>query len=401
MEDKERIRKLLSAFEAGKITRAEFDELHRYLTDHRNEQAFSSWIDSRLGQIGEDHEMPTNRPDLFKAIVADPRFTKERALRHHQRLRYWLGGVAAILCLGVGLWWMQGKEPLQTGSQGNRHAEQSTPAVSFPADKPILRLADGTAIDLAALQDGVVASEGGASVILDGKELAYHPQSGVPGAENANHSIHIPKGMQYQLTLPDGSRVWLNAASSITFPVQFSGSKRVVKLSGEAFFDVKHDAAKPFIVETPLQLLEVLGTTFNVSAYADDGYVKTSLVSGSVRVDRSMPGNTTGSSLVLNPGEESLAKEGSQVIKQRKVDTRHIATWRTGVFTFHNEPVEEVMRKVARWYDIEVAYRDGMAGKRIGGSVPRFDNIERLMKALQGTGLLHYNMEGGKVLITK
>src|SRR5690606_32069287 len=353
MEDKEHIRKLLSAFEAGKITRAEFDELHRYLTDHRNEQAFSSWIDSRLGQIGEDHEMPTNRPDLFKAIIADPRLKKERALRH-QRLRYWLGGVAAILCLSVGLWWMQAEKPSQTGSQGDQYAEQTTPAPSLPADKPILRLADGTAINLAALQDGVVASEGGTSVTLDGKELAYHPQSGAPGAENANHSILIPKGMQYQLTLPDGSRVWLNAASSMTFPVQFSGSKRVVKLNGEAFFDIKHDAAKPFIVETPLQSLEVLGTTFNVSAYADDGYVKTSLVSGSVRIDRSMHGNAIGSSLVLSPGEESLAKEGSQVIKQRKVDTRHIATWRTGVFTFHNEPVEDVMRKVARWYDIEV-----------------------------------------------
>jgi len=401
MENKEHIRQLLNAFEAGKITRAEFDELHRYLTDHRNEQAFSSWIDSRLGRVAEDNEMRVNRPDLFKAIVADPRFTKERALRRHHRLRYWLGGVAAVLCLGVGLWWMQEKNPLQTGNQANRHAMQPAPPVSLPADKAILRLADGTTIDLATLQNGVVANEGGASVVLDGKELVYHPQSDALGAEGANHSIHIPKGMQYQLTLPDGSHVWLNAASSITFPVQFTGTKRVVKLSGEAFFDVKHDAEKPFIVQTPLQSLEVLGTTFNVSAYADDGYVKTSLVSGSVRVNRSVPGNAGGSSLVLKPGEESLANEENQVIKRSKVDTRHIATWRTGLFTFHNEPVEEVMRKVARWYDIEVAYRDGMAGKRIGGNVPRFDSIDRLMRALQGTGLLHYKMEGGKVLITK
>src|SRR5690606_10532709 len=106
-------------------------------------------------------------------------------------------------------------------------------------------------------------------------------------------------------------------------------------------------------------------------------------------------------SLVLKPGEESVAKADNNAIKRSKVDTQHIATWRTGLFTFHNEPVEEVMRKVARWYDIEVEYRDGMAGKRIGGTVPRFDNINRLMSALQSTGLLHYKMEGGKVQITK
>src|SRR5690606_2730376 len=151
--------------------------------------------------------------------------------------------------------------------------------------------------------------------------------SGVPGTEDASHSIQIPKGMQYQLTLPDGSQVWLNAASSITFPVQFPGTKRVVKLSGEAFFDVRHDAAKPFIVQTRLQSLEVLGTSFNVSAYADDGYVKTSLVSGSVRIDRTGHGHAPNPSLVLKPGEESVAKADNNAIKRSKVDTQHIATW--------------------------------------------------------------------------
>lgn len=401
MENKEHIRQLLRAFEAGKITRAEFDELHRYLADHRNEQAFSAWIDGRLNQLQHDEEAPVKRSDLFRAIVADPRFKKGLALRRQHRLRYWLGGVAAVLCLSVGLWWMQEKAPFQTGSQANRLAMQPAPSVSPQVNKATLRLADGTTIDLGAMQNGVVANEDGASVILDGKELVYRPQSGVPGTENASHSIQIPKGMQYQLTLPDGSRVWLNAASSITFPVQFSGTNRTVKLSGEAFFDVKQDAAKPFIVQTPLQSLEVLGTSFNVSAYADDGYVRTSLVSGSVRIDRKGHDDATNPALVLKPGEESLAKADDQGIKRSKVDTQHIATWRAGLFTFHNEPVEEVMRKVARWYDIEVEYRDGMAGKRIGGNVPRFDNIDRLMRALQSTGLLHYKMEGGKVVITK
>lgn len=399
MENKEHLRRLLSAFEAGKITRAEFDELHRYLTSHREERAFSSWIDERLGQVEQDNAMPVNREKIFNAIIADSRFNRIRTFRR-LRYGYWLGGAAAALCLGIGLWWMLGKS-LQTGNQADRVAMQPAPSVSPPADKAILRLADGTIIDLGAMQNGVVASEAGASVILDGRELVYHPQSGATGAEDASHTIHIPKGMQYRLTLPDGSRVWLNAASSITFPVHFSGAKRLVDLSGEAFFDVEHDTAKPFIVQTQLQSLEVLGTTFNVSAYADDGYVKTSLVSGSVRVDRPGHGDAAGPSLVLKPGEESLAKKDNQVIKRSKVDTQHIATWRTGLFTFHNEPVEEVMRKVARWYDIEVEYQDGMAGKRIGGSVPRFDNIDQLMRALQRTGLLHYKMEGGKVLITK
>src|SRR5690606_31662429 len=143
--------------------------------------------------------------------------------------------------------------------------------------------------------------------------------------------------------------------------------------------DVKHNSERPVIAQTPLQSREVQGTTLNVSAYAGHGYVKTSLLSRSVRVSRAGQDAAACPSLVLRPGEESLAEVDNNVIKRSKVYTRHMATWRNGLFTFHNEPVEEVMRKVARWYDIEVEYRDGMAGKRIGGNVPRFDDIDQLM----------------------
>lgn len=400
VEKREHIRQLLSAFEAGRITRAEFDELHRHLTDHSNEQFFSTWIDEKLEQMEHDDHVPVNRQNIYNAILADPRFNRKRPM-HRSYYRYWLAGAAAVLCFGIGLSWMLGGQQ-QTGDIAARLAIQLAPSAP-PAvvEKPTLRLADGTIIDLEAMQDGLVATEAGASVVLDGRELVYQPQSGTTSISPASHTIQIPKGMQYRLMLPDGSHVWLNAASSITFPVQFSGTDRVVQLRGEAFFDVKHHAEKPFIVQTSLQSLEVLGTTFNVSAYDDDGYVRTSLLSGSVRVKRVGQNDEKNASLVLRPGEESLAEVDNNLIERSKADIRHMAAWRNGLFTFHNEPVEEVMRKVARWYDIEVEYRDGMAGKRIGGNVPRFDNIEQLMRALQRTGLLHYSREGGKVLITK
>ncbi|MFC3199934.1 FecR family protein [Parapedobacter deserti] len=402
MEKKEHIRKLLDAFASGRISRAAFDELHQYLSANDQDEVIASWVDEHLRQEEDNDQIPVNRQKMISTIINHPDFER-KSRRHSGLLRYthWLGGTAALICIGIGLWWTQPvNEPWQEAEDNNT----TVSATSLPAsgtDKAVLRLADGTVVDLEEASNGVVASEAGVSVVMEGSELEYRQSAHSTGTVQAEHSIHIPKGKQYRLTLPDGSRVWLNAASSIIFPVQFAEDKRVVTIEGEAFFEIHHDSKKPFVVQTALQTLEVLGTTFNVSAYADDGYVKTALISGSVRVERSGDGPLAGRSLILSPGEQSLIEADGNTIRRAAVDTRRVASWKDGLFTFHNEPIEEVMRKVARWYDVEVEYRDGMAGKRIGGSVQRFQEVNKLMKALQATGLLRYQMEGGKILIMK
>src|SRR5690606_36641752 len=213
------------------------------------------------------------------------------------------------------------------------------------------------------------------------------------------NTIEIPKGRQYKITLPDGSQVWLNAASTITYPVRFDKTHREVEVEGEAYFEVKDAADWPFTVNTSMQRIEVLGKHFNVSAYHDDTFIKPTLVDGSVKISsRSDPTETVISqrcSTLLRPGQQAVSRVSQSHWAVNTVDPEDVISWKEKLFVFNNEEISDVMKKISRWYDVEIEYRDGMAGKRIGGSIPILDRVDELMEALKDTGLLHYKMKGG------
>lgn len=265
-------------------------------------------------------------------------------------------------------------------------------------NKAILTLADGKKISLSDAMNGDVAKEAGFSITktADG-QLVYN----FVGLESVNdtrlNTISTPNGGEWQIKLPDGSIVWLNAASSIQYSLNIGTAKqRLVKLDGEAYFEVTKNATHPFIVETDKQSVEVLGTHFNINSYKDERITKTTLLEGSVRVSH----NTTNESEVLKPGEQSLVSVSGMDIKE--VDVDESIAWKKGYFMFNNERQESILRKVARWYNVEIEYADQDAKEVMYyGTVSRFEKISKVLRKFEQTGEVRFDIKGNKVIVYK
>ncbi len=269
-----------------------------------------------------------------------------------------------------------------------QHTEYTQTDIAPGGNKATLTLTDGRTIELSEAQSGI---------IIDGKRITYSDASAEIADLQPNSVnklvLNTPKGGQYQVTLPDGTKVWLNAASSLTYPASFASLKeRRVILTGEGYFEVAPDKAVPFRVETPNQEIEVVGTHFNVNSYSDEPLEKTTLMEGAVKVTK---GN---SSRLLKPGQEAAIKESIHVVD---VDVSATLAWKNGEFVFNDEPLESIMRKVARWYDVEVVYDGVDIYEEYGGSVSRYDNVSKVLKKLELTGGIHFKIEGRRITAMK
>lgn len=265
-------------------------------------------------------------------------------------------------------------------------------------NKAILTLANGRKISLSDAMKGDVAKEAGFSITKtkDG-QLVYK----IAESENVNddrlNTISTPNGGEWQIKLPDGSTVWLNAASSIQYALNIGTARqRVVKLDGEAYFEVAKNATHPFIVETDKQAVEVLGTHFNINSYKDEKVTKTTLLEGSVRVSH----KNTSESEVLKPGEQSVVTLSGMDVKE--VDVDEAIAWKKGYFMFNNEKQESILRKVARWYNVEIEYADPAAKDVMYyGTVSRFEKISRVLRKFEQTGEVRFDIKDNKVIVYK
>jgi ferric-dicitrate binding protein FerR (iron transport regulator) len=194
--------------------------------------------------------------------------------------------------------------------------------------------------------------------------------------------MSTPRGGQYQLQLPDGSKVWLNAESSITYPITFTGNERKVTISGEVYFEVAKDKNKPFRVSAGDLHVEVLGTHFNINAYADEGSAKTSLLEGSVKIDRE----------ILQPGQ---AYVNGKVIA---ADVEHDVAWKNGVFNFNDQNLSQIMRQLARWYNLEIEYPQGVPKKEYGGEIGRNLTLAQVLKGLENSGV-RFELKGRQLIV--
>lgn len=271
-------------------------------------------------------------------------------------------------------------------------------------NKAILTLADGSRIVLDTAGKGNLAHQGAVRITkTDDGQLVYTINEGSKKDETAaglSNSIVTPKGGQYQVNLPDGTRVWLNAASSLTFPVSFAKLKeRKVELKGEAYFEVQKDLTKPFIVQSDKQIVQVLGTHFNIDAYSDEPNTKTTLLEGSVKV-RGL-NVAIGEEALLKPGQQARIKSASGQADVVSVDPTSEIAWKNGLFFFENEPIENIMKQITRWYDVEVVYEDDVKGKTVWGSVTRYTNVSKVLSILALTGEIHFKLEGRRITVHK
>lgn len=267
-----------------------------------------------------------------------------------------------------------------------------------PGSNRATLLVDGEpAIALDAVHAGILVKQGDATIAKQQNgELRYATTNGAPLLPNSAapatyNRVSTPRGGQYRLTLSDGTKVWLNAASSLRFPIAFTGNARTVELTGEAYFEVARDERRPFRVKTSQMAVDVLGTHFNVSAYPDDVATTTTLLEGAVRL--------------TSPKEDIRLKPGQAAVHMDKGFRLHPANgsdaiaWKEGYFVFDNENIQSIMKKIARWYDVSVVYEGNVDVKDFGGTVSRYSSVASVLKALQLTGTVRFRQEGRRIVV--
>lgn len=252
-----------------------------------------------------------------------------------------------------------------------------------------LTLADGRKISLTDAKNGQLAEQSGIKIskTADG-QLVYN----ISDSQNNSHSltyntIETPPGGQYQVILPDGTKVWLNSASSLRYPVKFTGNERKVEISGEAYFEVTHNGQMPFRVINSNQIVEVLGTHFNIMAYPDENSTKTTLLEGSVRIIKE------NKSKVISPGQQTRVKNGE--IDVASVDVTQVIAWKEGYFMFKNEDIQSIMRQISRWYNLEVNYEGNIPERVFGAKISRTRNVSEVLEILESTGSIHFKIIPG------
>ncbi len=314
--------------------------------------------------------------------------TNEAKVVAFQPMR-WAAAAVAVLAIGIGSYYFSSRPEV---NQVNRITYSKGEHIRPGGNKAVLTLSDGSQIELDDMANGEIAKESGVKITktADGRIL-YTVREGLSHVKPAFNTISTPKGGQYQIALPDGTMVWLNAASSLKYPSSFTGKDRLVTLIGEGYFEVAKDKKRPFKVETAQQEVEVLGTHFNINAYDDEDGVKTTLIEGSVKVK--LPSNK---SAVLKPGEQSLVLNGIQV---NQVDANSAIDWKQGLFWFNDESIYSIMRQFSRWYNIEVEYRGDVSNVRFGGQVSRMKNLSQVLRIMELTKSVQFRVEGNKIIV--
>ncbi|MCZ4244175.1 FecR family protein [Pedobacter punctiformis] len=283
-------------------------------------------------------------------------------------------------------------------AEQNPGPEDTIANVIYPGrNKAVLVLANGEKINLTDALNGKIATQPGVSITKNvNGQLVYNIEGGNQAKNTViqYNTIEAPAGGQWQVKLPDGSIVFLNALSSITYPTRFVGHERKVQLKGEAYFEIAHNKAMPFKVESFGQTVEVLGTHFNIMAYADEGVTKTTLIEGSVKLSDLKSKHSN----VLKPGEQAVLNASGN-LSVIQVNTDKVVAWKNGKFAFDNESIEVIMRNLARWYNVEVVYKGDIKDLPFTISISRYDNISKILDKISFTQALHFKVEGRRITV--
>lgn len=389
------IHQLFQKFLNNACTPEEAEELLRLLGKgayrEQVEAAIEKHLDSRSHAEADAHGDALDR--IYNRLAMAQDEVSGNRGRRKRRLISIASAAAILLAVAAGLFWY------------NRDADVASDIATRVYDvapggtRATLTLADGRTIALDKTIGDTLAQEGGTHIYQAPDGLIVYDR-GQPGNTEAvkelTNTISTPRGGQYQVILPDGTQVWLNAASSLRYPVSFTGSERRVTLTGEAYFQVQPDvtpARKPFIVETRGQRVEVIATDFNINSYENEESTRTTLFEGSVRVVAA-----SGTAL-LKPGQQAVEAQGS--IHVRPADRDAVADWKNGDFIFAEEGLHSIMRRLARWYDVEVVYEDTIANEVYGGQISRSKKLSEVLRILELSGGLRFRIEKNTVYISR
>lgn len=356
------------------LTSSEQKELFKWVeADEANYDLFCQILDEQ--QLEKDHAIMTGFDTNAALQKVLPKLSAPVVTIKFKRnyLPYIAAAASLVLCLAVGVYFiLNQQQPVQSYTSNKAKVEDH---------KVYLTLSDGRRISLSDAGNGQVAEQAGVKIskTKDG-QLIYQ---GEGAGATVYNTISIPKGNQYQIILPDGTKVWLNAASSLKYPATFANLKeRKVELSGEAYFEVKHDARQPFRVQTRGQVVEDIGTAFNINAYSDEKTVETSLIEGAVKVTDQMAKQ----SRTIIPGEQTLVS-ADQAIQVKKADLQKITAWKNGEFFFKDDDLSSILRQISRWYDVAIVYQGPVPVSKFTGQASRKITLDQMMDIIKESGI--------------
>jgi ferric-dicitrate binding protein FerR (iron transport regulator) len=386
-----RLEYLFKHYFEGTCTRAEKDELLGLISQARYDDQLKSLMDQVWTRLSSAYQLDEDQSERILSGILPPQSMPAKRITGMHFLR-WSGVAAAILVLLAAVWMWHENSPEKIAENTPRTAIQSGNNITPGGNKAVLILGNGSSVTLDSAHNGIIAQQGGVAVSKLNGRLSYSEQGN--GHEvTIYNTIVTPRGGEYQVVLPDGSKVWLNAASSLRFPTAFTGTARSVELTGEAYFEVAANKDRPFEVKVNGMEVKVLGTHFDIMAYHDEPVIRTTLLEGSVQV-------SAGSrQIVLLPGQQaSLDHSGNSNIEVSRADVQAAVAWKNGLFLFHDTDIRSVLREIARWYDAEVVYKGNIRGQ-LNGMISRQAGLQQVFHMLEVTSNLNFTVEGKKIIV--
>ncbi|MEO9022098.1 MAG: FecR domain-containing protein [Ginsengibacter sp.] len=389
---KERIHYLLKAYISKQASADEESELMDWILEAGEDSELRSYVLDIWNQHKPVEDLSyVNWDKIYSRIMQPPVVTMEPKVRKMRWMKLTAAAVILVaLAAGTYLYFVpRSQQSIATvPPKQNDIAPPST-------NKAILTLANGTKIELDSAGNGTLAMQGSVQIIKQSSgEISY---AGTASGEVSYNTISVPRGSKpMSLTLSDGSKVWINVGSSLTYPTAFTGNERKVKITGEAYFEVVHNEKMPFMVQSGDLMVRDLGTHFNVNTYEDETTERITLLEGSVRVNK----NTL--SRLLKPGQQASINNNnnnSDIKVLNDVDIDEVMAWKNGKFMFDkNTDISTIMRQISRWYNVDIEYR-GNINQRFWGSISKNVNVLQVLKILEATGAVKFEVEGKKILV--
>ncbi|MBC7688268.1 MAG: FecR domain-containing protein [Aquabacterium sp.] len=389
MQLPENILALIEKYQSGTINTNEQQHLDEWYHSFNDEEpVINSRANDTPQQLNERLKIRLQQTILEQKNNVIP-------MRRRWRLPAAAAAVALIILASATFLFFSSNYPQQQLAAVKQVKKKPKTDFAPGGNKAVLTLADGSAIVLDSAVNGTISNQGKIKVVkLDNGLLAYSI-NGQQVTENDAaffNTISTPRGGQYQVTLSDGTRVWLNAASSIRFPVMFAGKERKVEKTGEAYFVVAKNKQMPFKVKANSSEIEVLGTHFNVNAYNDEAATRTTLLEGSVKIKKD------NYSALLVPGQQSQVNKNGEIKVVNNADIEEVVAWKDGLFILKKADIPSVLRQIARWYDVDIVYKGNVPPGRITGDMPRNMKLSKMLEVMELVGV-HFKIEDNKVLV--
>lgn len=393
--DRQRLTYLITQYSNNNFTPEEWEELSAWLQQGEHPEWFTELVE---GWMKQEADLPIALEPYQglseKVLQIDRQLPHVRRIPIYRRslFRYAAAVLVAVTMAGYLIFHYTHKAPALADRPGKNKPVDIAPG----RERATLTLGDGSSINLDSAAGGTLAKQGNTIITkLAGGQVKYAAGAG----EGMMNLMRTPRGGRYRLTLPDGTEVWLNAASSIAYPSSFTGSRRIVTVTGEVYLEVAKDKARPFEVRIGpgpgSPAVEVLGTSFNINAYPDEGVIRTTLLEGGVKV------TAGGAASLLHPGEQARTGAGAgpgEVQVVRNVDVEQVMAWKNGLFNFEGASLESVLRQLARWYDLEIVYAIRPPLRKFGGEISMDLNLSQVLKLLDKMEV-KYELDGKKLIL--